>query len=259
MAAKIDRKDLILLISDRSTFIRRSRIIVILFALFSLTGTHWLTTTVFAADQPQEIRVGFVTNGNPVQYLDEKAGKPSGYAIDVLDEILKTTGLKANYMAFDDIPLGIQALKEGRIDILPGIIITEKRKKEMDFTSPIDTVYARIFVKKSNNAIKDIHDLKGKNVAVVAGSMGTSVMEKFGEARPIVYKSVEEAILSLLAGNTDALVHVGTSVRYMTRKADLEGRIKLVGEPLLEAKRAIAVGKGKNSYFLPWTAVSGSS
>ncbi|MDD2301944.1 MAG: transporter substrate-binding domain-containing protein [Eubacteriales bacterium] len=204
-------------------------------------------STVPAEKSPDEILVGVLRNFPPEYSIDEKTGKPTGFAIDIMDEVSRKTGLKIRYVIFDEWPPIIQALKEGRIDIIPdvGIIEIEERKKEMDFTRPVGAFNIGIFVCETTTDIHGIDDLRGRKIAVVRDNKGLFIIQAYGRARPFIFNSIDEALLSLLSGNTDALVYTESPVLLIAGKSKLSERIKMVGEPLLEVKRAIAVGKGK--------------
>jgi PAS domain S-box-containing protein len=192
-----------------------------------------------------EILAGVHRNYPPQYFTDEKTGKPSGFAIDTMDEIARRAGLKINYLVFNDWTQINSALKEGRIDIIPNIGISKDRTADMDFTIPIETVNIRIFIRSTTTDIQNIESLQGRKVAVVTFNIGTSIIQSYGKALPVIFKSLDEALLSLLSGNTDALIYPEPSVLLVARRSKIEARIITVGEPLLEIKRAIAVGNGK--------------
>ncbi|MHB8772332.1 MAG: PAS domain S-box protein [Syntrophales bacterium] len=194
---------------------------------------------------PAEIAAGILRNFPPEYVTDEKTGKPGGFAVELMDAVAKKAGLGVRYVPFDGWPSLNKALQEGRIDVVPGMGIAEERKDAMDFTAPTDAFHIHIFVRGTTADIRGLDDLRGRNVAVVATNIGQALMQKYGRANPVVFDSLDAALLSLLSGNTDALVYPEPPVLLITRKSGIEERIKPAGEPLLEVKRAIAVGKGK--------------
>lgn len=199
----------------------------------------------FAEKSPDEILAGVHRNFPPQYSIDEKTGKPTGFAVDIMDEVARRAGLKVRYVIFNEWPQINQALKEGRIDIIPNSGIIEERKVDYDFTSPVEVFDINIFVRETTTAIYGIDDLQGRKVAVVRDNKGLFIIKEYGKAKPVIFNSFDEALLSLLSGNTDALVYPGPPVLNVARKSQLFDRIKTVGKPLIEVKRAIAVGKGK--------------
>jgi PAS domain S-box-containing protein len=216
--------------------------LILLFASFAL---QFPLSPALAEKSQNEILAGVHRDFPPQYSIDEKTGKPAGFAIDTMDKIAKRAGLKIRYVVFNDWPLINSALKEGRIDIIPNIGIVKDRTADMDFTIPLETYNISIFVRSTTTDIQSIDSLQGRKVAVVTFNVGLSIIQEYGKANPVIFKSFDEAFLSLLSGNTDALIYPETSVLLAARRSKLEARIKTIGKPLLEIKRAIAVGKGK--------------
>jgi ABC-type amino acid transport substrate-binding protein len=48
-------------------------------------------------------------------YLDEQTGKPTGFAIDIMDEVARRAGLQVRYVIFDKWPPICEAFEEKRI------------------------------------------------------------------------------------------------------------------------------------------------
>jgi PAS domain S-box-containing protein len=223
---------------------RQYRIIGALLFLFSLAGFASHISTVLAEGQPQEIRAGVLRNFPPHYSRDEETGQPAGFAIDVMNEVAKNAGLRVRYVVFEGLSFASEALREGRIDVIPNMGIAEERKKDVAFTHPLEAFDIRIFVRETTADIRGLDDLRGRNVAVLADSLSL-IMREYGKGKPVIFQSLDESLLSLLSGNTDALVYPEPPVLLITRKTGLEARIKAVGKPLRESKRAMAVGKGK--------------
>ncbi len=211
-----------------------------------LLGFAGLPLAVFAqAEQTRkEIRAGVYKNYPPLYFPDEKTGNLIGFAIDTTNEVARLAGLSVRYIGFDESPQLNGALLEGRIDIIPNTSISKEREADMDFTGPLETADICIFVRNTTSDIENIESLEGKKVAVVAYSIGLSLIRSYGKAKMVTLSSLDEAILSLISGNTDALVYSRPTLLLELRKSKLEERVKAVGQPLLELKRGIAVRKG---------------
>jgi two-component system cell cycle sensor histidine kinase/response regulator CckA len=224
---------------------RKLHLFILLLGVLVVFSVPFLLSSAFAEKSPDEILAGVHRNFPPHYSIDEKTKKPTGFAVDIMDEVAKRAGLKIRYVVFDEWPPLIQALKEGRIDIIPNIGIVDERKAAMDFTGPVEAFDIRIFVRETTADILSIDDLQGRKVAVVRDNKGLSIIQEYGKANPFIFSSLDEALLSLLSGNTDALVYPTPPVLHIAAESKLSERIKTVGKPLLEIKRGIAVGKGK--------------
>jgi ABC-type amino acid transport substrate-binding protein len=167
--------------------------LILLFASFAL---QFPIFPAFAEKSQNEILAGVHRDFPPQYSIDEKTGKPAGFAIDTMDKIAKRAGLKIRYVVFNDWPLINSALKEGRIDIIPNIGIVKDRTADMDFTIPLETYNISIFVRSTTTDIQSIDSLQGRKVAVVTFNVGLSIIQEYGKANPVIFKSFDEAFLS---------------------------------------------------------------
>jgi PAS domain S-box-containing protein len=210
----------------------------------------WFRTPAsFARNNPEEIVAGVPSDFPPQYSIDPKTGQPEGFAVDAMNVLARKTGLKVRYVVFNRWHEIIQAMKEGRIDVVPNEGVIEERKDSTNFTTPLETSYISIFVRSGTTDIKGIDDLHGRKVAVVSDNKGLFIMQEYGKAELIICSSLEKGLLSLISGNTDAFVYPEAPLLSIARRSGLEDRVKKVGKPLFEVKRAVAVGKGKPELF----------
>ncbi len=77
---------------------------------------------------------------------------------------------------------------------------------------------------------------------MIEGGVSEEILsERETSARLVPYARLQDALFGLLSGEVDALVSFESSVWKVSERARLADRIKVVGEPLTEVKRAIAV------------------
>ncbi len=136
-------------------------------------------------------------------------------------------------------------LPGGEIDLVPNMGITRERRDLYDFTIPLETFKIIVFVRSDSIDIRGLPDLNDRTIGVVEFNKGLFLMEQMGTGKLVVYKSLEEAFLALISGNVDSLVYPEPPVMELAGHAGLTGKIKVIGEPLLEIKRGIAVVKGR--------------
>ncbi len=197
------------------------------------------------AQVPQEEVVVAVPANWPPQYLrDPGTGNPTGFAVDIMDEVARLSGLKIRYEVFDSWPKVHQAVMDGRALVVPDLGITDERVKDYDFTIPIEVEHIRIFVRESNTDILGVESLAGRKVGVVEFNKGRHLMEARNESELVIFSSFEEAFLALLSGNVDAMIYPEKTVWMMAKVAGLDHQIKTAGPSLLEVKRGMAVRKG---------------
>ena len=202
---------------------------------------------VGAPSQIQKNVVAGVPRIWPPQHSIDKDGNPNGFAIDVMSAVAAEAGLNVTYRVFDNFPGAVNALTRGEVDLLPNIGIVAKRLKTMAFTAPVETFVVSIFVRDETNDLLGEHDLIGRTLGVVKANTGLFL---FGERKDIdvqVYPDVRSALFELLAGQVDAIVYPQSVFRALAIEAGIEDRIKVVGNPLKEIKRGIAVKKGNDA------------
>jgi PAS domain S-box-containing protein len=179
----------------------------------------------------------------PPQYSLDAQGQPTGFAIEVMDEVAKLAGIQIQYRIENTWPETIKALKEGGADIIPNLGISEDRKTIFAFTEPVETFPIAIFVRRSEQTISDLDSLEGRKVAAVAGNSALEMLRRQPKIQLAVFLGVEQALFALLSGDVDAVVYPMPWMLKLADEAGVDDRIKVVGKPLLEVKRAIAVQK----------------
>lgn len=149
-------------------------------ALACVTGSH--ADTLAKVTQSGQITMAYRESSVPFSYLDQ--GKPIGLAVElsnaVVEAVKAATGksdLKVNWQAVTSqnrIPL----LMNGTIDMECGSTTNNTtRGKDVDFAINHFYTGTRLLVKKSSG-IKNYTDLKGKTVAVTAGTTNLQVLRK---------------------------------------------------------------------------------
>jgi len=71
---------------------------ILFFLVFAGLVLQFLLSPAFAEKEPAEILAGVHRNFPPQYSVDEKTGKPNGFAIEIMDEIAKRAGLMVRYV-----------------------------------------------------------------------------------------------------------------------------------------------------------------
>ncbi len=186
--------------------------------------------------------VAAVTRDFYPEYVVDADGRPEGFAIDMMNEVAKRAGLSVTFRVFESWSDLIAALERGDADLIPVVSVTRAREGRMLFTRPVVTSPASLFVRQDTDDVRGLSDLTGRRVAVIEGGFSAEmVSERIPKARLVTYARLKHALFDLLSGEVDALVSFESSVWRVGERARLADRIKLVGQPLAEVKRAIAV------------------
>jgi PAS domain S-box-containing protein len=191
--------------------------------------------------QNQRIIVGVLENSPPQYMTDPKTKEPTGFAVDIIKEAARLSGLDISYKVFKEWPVLNQALHEKKVDVIPNMGIIAERENLFKYTIPVETTKISFFVRKTSNDINSEKDLTGRAISVVETNKGRFLMEERGWGNLKIYQSFDEALMSLVSGISDGVVYPDPPFMNILQQYGLSDRIKVVGEPLLEIKRAIAV------------------
>ncbi|MCI5851827.1 MAG: basic amino acid ABC transporter substrate-binding protein [Sutterellaceae bacterium] len=169
-----------------------------------------------------------------------------GFDIDLMKEIAKAQGFNVKFV---NTTWGVifESLKNGDRDIImSGITITPQRSATIDFSLPYFKAHQLIMTQK-NVKVKNLADLKGKKVAVVANSAGDIAASKaFGKASPNIkrFDSTPLALEELNAGGVDAAIgDVGVFAYYAQQNP--EKHFNMVRDPGFEEQYfGIGIRKG---------------
>ena len=192
---------------------------------------------------PAEIISVFPKHFPPYHILDKK-GKPSGFAIEVLEAVAKRSGLKIKHMPKETWMMAYQAFRADQAQIIPNLGITKERKQDADFTVPMDALRVSIFVRFSDTRFKVHEDLNAFTIGVRENNAGVKLAQNFKDANVKVFKTLPDLLSALNNKTVDAIIYPETVINTHVARSQTSKRIKSVGSPLQIIQRAIAVRKG---------------
>ena len=187
------------------------------------------------------MKVGVLRHFPPHYKTNERTNEPEGFAIDIMNAVAKRAGVKVEYIVYPGWPKIIEAFRQGAIDVIPNLGITESRAKWAAFTAPLETVPVSVFVRAATHDIENVNDLTGRRVSVRKENVGVALMRKREDVNVVTHDTWEQALLALLSGETDAFVYPKHVLLRLVREAHLEDQIRAVEPPLVEIKRAVGV------------------
>ena len=133
---------------------------------------------------------GIDANFPPFAFVD-KAGKPDGFDVAIVDWIAKDQGFKVKHQPMDWDGI-IPSLKAKKIDfIASGMSISEARKKEVNFTMPYWKIEQVMVAKKDANVTPEAAMAAGNKIGVQRGTTEAKWIEenliKKGKKFELVY------------------------------------------------------------------------
>jgi two-component system, cell cycle sensor histidine kinase and response regulator CckA len=168
---------------------------------------------------------------------DVDQGRPRGFAIDLVKEVAARAGFEPVFVPVRNWEEAEQALREGKVDFVPGIGITEQRAQEFAFSNYIETVPVSLFVRSSDHRIHTLDDATLHGVAVLRAGGALSFLQDRGRPKWVEYATLDEAIVSVLAGEVDALAFPEPVLWQKLQELELESRFKTLSPPLFELHR----------------------
>lgn len=137
-------------------------------------------------------------------------GRPSGFDIELMNEIAKKEGFEVEYQSvqFDSILRGLDAdLFDAAISAMT---ITKEREQQIDFSEPYFNADQALLA-RSQSKVRAIDDLADAPVGVQAGSTGQIEAQEFlddgqiGEIKP--YTTISEAVWALRRGEVEGVIY----------------------------------------------------
>jgi polar amino acid transport system substrate-binding protein len=182
--------------------------------------------------QTKTLTVGTDATFPPFEFKNDKK-EYDGFDIDLIGAVGKELG--ADQVKFVDTEFKglIPGLQGKKFDmIVSAMYITDERKKTIDFS---DTYYPGglcVVVKKDNNAIHGIDDLKGKKVSVQMGTKSAKFLqEKHPEVQLVQVETNVDMFMQLESGRADAVV-TGKPAAKVYEKT--HGTVKVLDQTLTE-------------------------
>lgn len=181
-------------------------------------------------------------NYPPYEFIDE-SGNYRGFNLDIIRALAIELGLEVRLIPsnWDD---AILMLKNGNVDIIQGMNVTNERKRFFDFTEPILTNSRNIFVLSSCSNISELSDLKGKKVAIQSDDVSLEFVYEISNVCIVEKLNQQEAFRSLVQGDVDAYIGNKLTGTYFVQNYELNESIKIVGYPIVSTEYSIAVKKG---------------
>lgn len=199
---------------------------------------------------PKVLLAGVLENWPPQYSTDKATGKPTGFAIDILQAVAKRSGYQVVFIPYRSWSELTAAAINGEVDLIPNMGITEKRRTDFLFTKPYETFYINVFVRSAAADIENLDDLRNKTIGVVVNNVGVDLVGELVYRNLKSYESLEKAFFEMLSGAVDALIYPAPTLEEFASISGLKDRIRLVGDPLLEIKRAIAIKKNRVGLYV---------
>jgi len=206
----------------------------------SLLGAAALATAGLA-QAADPLKVGMSGGYFPFTFVEQDELK--GFEVDVLEAVAKEMGVEVTFVTANFSGL-FGMLESGRIDTIANqITITDEREAKYRFTEPYVYDGAQVVVKRGNDSIHGVEDLRGKSVAVNLGSNYEALLEALPYADEIDIRTYESNIEQDTAlGRVDAFVMDRVSASQVIKEKPLP--LALAGQPFSQIRNALPFREG---------------
>ncbi|QQP97226.1 ATP-binding protein [Lysobacter enzymogenes] len=153
--------------------------------------------------RPAPIRVGVATWGN-LPFQDYRNGRARGFSIELLEQILRTRGLSARYVAVDDSEAMVRALCEGRIDLAMNLRVTAQRSRCMAYSDPIENLSLYALKRKDDARLLSEDALRRMRMAIPAALLEhTRDRARFLPTQVVPVADARAAVRAVAEGRAD--------------------------------------------------------
>ncbi len=167
------------------------------------------------------IKVAATPNWPPFEFKEK--GRYKGLHADVLRLAAKKAGLEVIpvFGKWSDL---VEQLKNGQLDLCPGLNATDKRKKYLVFTDDWVSESSQVIISPTDNPIESIEDLDGKSVSVEKGYAAEAFLKKnYPNVKLLLVNSTIEALKAVITGKAHAYFGNQAVALYLIKKNTFSG------------------------------------
>ena len=215
------------------------KILILIMIISSMLFVSCSNSSKTSETENKKIYVGIDVDFPPFGYLDSN-GKIGGFDYDIMSEVAKLSGLNVEFthMQFNGL---LPALQARKLDvIIASMTVTEERKQFVNFSEPYYVSSQVMLVHKDDNTIKTFDDLIGKNIGVVIGTTGDTIMSEKSGINNEKFDTGAAAVLALKEKKISAVVFDKEPCKNFAKYND---DIKLIESDAVEENYAIALRK----------------
>lgn len=178
----------------------------------------------------KQVRLGIDTGWPPFEFTDA-TGKHQGVVKEILDYVLvESLGITPLPITAPVWKNHLDAIKNGEIDMIAGIVYSQERAKNMHFTKPYLTMPLMVLGKMYDKPINSLRDLEGKTVGIVNGYVTLDILkDKYPSITPLPFPDVKTGLIALSQGQVDYFFDGLAAMNYTIRVNGITN-LKLLGD-----------------------------
>lgn len=181
--------------------------------------------TTVAASETKALRIGIYDN--PPKIFLDKNSKPSGFFVDVLNEIAHKENWHLEYVACEWEEC-LLMLENGKLEIMPDVAYSKEREKHFKFNREVALSNWSVIFANKKSKILSIVDLQNKKLVLLRNSIQHEQLQQIFnlfDVKPIYMyaKNYEEAFSLVQNNDADAVI---TNRHFGERKRDTQEILK---------------------------------
>ena len=184
-------------------------------------------------------------NWKPLEFKEN--GKMGGVVIDILKLVEKRLDVKIEHLPTKDWKESQQFLEEGKCDIIPAAIKTDKRSRYADFTQPYLNYKLAIITTKDKPFISSIEEIvsNGRTIARKKASGLIGILKnKYPDVKIVETEDYLEALQKVSKGEVYCTIATLPLVSYYMNEFALNN-LQIAGYTNMHYELSIAVTKNK--------------
>lgn len=212
-----------------------------------------LTGTLLKARKSGAVTIAYRESSVPFSYLSSR-GEPIGYSIELCKQLVEAIGeAVGRELEIKWVPVTsesrMDAITSGRADLECGSTTNNVERGKRVAFSPIIFVSGTKLLVKRGSPIKSFRDLRGKSVAVTAGTTNEQAMRDLAtkfklDFRLVAARDHAESFAKVQAGEVDAFATDDVLLYGLVAMNGQQGKYDVVGEYLSYDPYGIMYRKG---------------
>jgi two-component system sensor histidine kinase EvgS len=172
-------------------------------------------------------RIGAV-RGLPLLNDVDARGVHSGIAAEYTEQLARRLGVGIQVVPFDNVGAMLDALREGRVDLVPFLTRTPQRERDFVFSAPYVEMPYMIVARSDAPLYWDLHSLRGRRLALAAQHpLRELLAQRYADVNIVTTPNGNVAMDAVARGEADAAVEVKLFANLRIN-SDNDGRLRAV-------------------------------
>lgn len=156
-------------------------------------------------ENTRSLKVSNQTAWGPMDYAI--SGEPRGYAIDLLKELSRSTGLKFEFINGFTWNELLQQYTDGSLDVLHSLQNNNQGYATGAFSDPIYQLPFAIVANKRFGKVESLNEFNGKRLAILSGwSIIPEFRARFPQIDLVEFSNINDSVNALKAGEVDGFL-----------------------------------------------------